>query len=336
MLDRSHLYPDSPVAHHDVSVSGFPHYWQVPAATEKAAFESMISCDLPGGAHYLGIPWATIIDGVRGRSPKVPTILRGLNEICGKLPTRHTRRATVAQHIHALKFTNLFRAAGITDLFWSHAVHGQTDIHGIRLHPFPLYPAQAPAYEPSPARSKKHLANFVGAFNPKIYLTNVRQKIFDDAGKHEDILIVRRDRWHFDRAVYDEQISGERPEEAQLIVEERMRQEYRDAIRYSWFTLCPTGSGPNSIRIFEALNLGSIPIVLSRELHLAGPSKLWQEAAIIEEDSEAGYRRAMERARRMPKSECENMLALGRDLANQISPAHFNRLTIRCLDSSVN
>ena len=36
----------------------------------------------------------------------------------------------------------------------------------------------------------------------------------------------------------------------------------------SKYTLCPSGSGPNSIRLWEALAVGSLPIVLSDNLDL--------------------------------------------------------------------
>lgn len=102
-----------------------------------------------------------------------------------------------------------------------------------------------------------------------------------------------------------------------------MKQEYIDAIRQSWFTLCPTGSGPNSIRIFECLALGSIPIVLSRELRLVGAQDLWDRAAIIEEDSEDGYRRAIERARRMSEAERVEMMSAGKVLFDHVGPGAF-------------
>ena len=36
----------------------------------------------------------------------------------------------------------------------------------------------------------------------------------------------------------------------------------------SKYTLCPSGSGPNSIRLWESLACGSIPIILSDTLDL--------------------------------------------------------------------
>ncbi|MEM9667538.1 MAG: exostosin family protein [Pseudomonadota bacterium] len=306
----------------------YPFHWQLPAATEKAAFEAMKEIEGEIKFQYFGIPWATIIDGVRAKSPRVGEILSALRTLCASAPTGE-RRATVAQHIHAVRFIELFKAAGITDLFWSHAVAGQRDIEGIAIHPFPLFPAQAPEPEETALEKKKrYLANFVGAYNPGIYLSNVRQKIFEDEGSDSSLLIIKRDRWHFDRSVYVEQIGGEKPEENQLSLETRMTEEYLQAIRNSWFTLCPTGSGPNSIRIFESLNLRSIPIILTRDLRLAGPSELWKQAAITEEDSESGYRKAMERAQATSPDDREAKIAAGAKLQKVIGPTAYGQLII--------
>lgn len=294
--------------------------------TEKAAYDAIHARWDEIDFHYFGIPWATIIDGARAKSSKVGDILSALQKLCLNVP-KSERRVTVAQHIHALRFVELFKAAGITDLFWSHAVVGQTVVDGIAIHPFPLFPAQAPDFDDKvSSKPKDYLANFIGAYNPSIYLTDVRTKIFEDAGSSDDVLIVKRDRWHFDRSVYDEQIAGQKPEEAQLSREAQMTDEYLNAIRQSWFTLCPTGSGPNSIRVFESLHLGSIPIILTQSLRLPGPRQLWENAALIEEDSEDGYRRAVEQARQMSEAMRQQKLAAARDLLEFVSPTAYYRL----------
>jgi hypothetical protein len=46
------------------------------------------------------------------------------------------------------------------------------------------------------------------------------------------------------------------------------------------FALCPSGSGPNSIRLWEALGYGAIPVILANHLWLPGDAELWQQAAL--------------------------------------------------------
>lgn len=306
------------------AIHAYSKHWQRPVATEETALLRLEASKGPLSFDYLGFAWATLMDGLKARTSGSKDILQALlhaHQSCNSDASR--RRATVAQHIRAVNYFDLFQAVGITDVFWSHAVNSYQTSKGVRIHPFPLFPAQAPDYVGSQKSEKRHLANFVGAYNPTIYLTNVREVIFGDEGKHADLHIIKRDRWHFDRAVYDEQIGGRTASDAQLQAEAKMKQDYVDAIRQSWFTLCPTGSGPNSIRIFESLALGSIPIVLSRELTLVGSQDLWDRAAIIEEDSEDGYRRAVERARRMPETERVEMMSAGKILFDQVGPNAF-------------
>ncbi|TCT04006.1 exostosin domain-containing protein [Aquabacter spiritensis] len=283
----------------------FPHHWQVPAATEKAAFAAMSVRGEAGDFVYVGFPWATVIDGLRNDAPQTWDLLRNLAALRARLEGEGRRRATVAQHINADKFVDLFKALGVTDLFWSHARVGQAEIDGIALHPFPLFPAQTPDGREAgdPHRARRYVANFIGAYNPRVYLTDVREQIFADRDAAPDLLIVRREAWHFDRAVYSEQMKGVPADAARLRLEAAHKAEYLQAMRDSLFTLCPSGSGPNSIRIYEALAVGSIPIILTRELGLAGDPALWERTCLIAEDSVRGYRDALARARAMSVAE---------------------------------
>jgi len=311
----------------EVSANGiiaYPHHWQLPAQTEKAAYEAVMANTGRCSFEYVGFPWATVIDGLRGRSRVVPEILVALSQVPA-VSGASRRRLTVAQHIHALQFAQLYKAAGVTDVYWSHATHDQLEYRGLRIHPFPLFPAQTPLDVPpeQPVKTRKFLANFIGAYNPNVYLTNVRECIFQDAGRTADVLIIKRNAWHFHRAVYDQQITGLKPDASRLQVEREQAEEYLDAIRGSWFTLCPSGSGPSSIRIFESLCLGSIPIVLTRSLRLAGPQDLWERAALIEDDSVEGYRRAVQQARAMPAEKRRQMLLAGRQLYASVAPPGY-------------
>jgi hypothetical protein len=55
----------------------------------------------------------------------------------------------------------------------------------------------------------------------------------------------------------------------------------------SVFALCPSGSGPNSIRLWEALGFGAIPVILSHTLRLPGVPQLWRQAALFVPETEA-------------------------------------------------
>lgn len=330
-----HVSDQRPQLRRDGKIIALPHYWQVPAATEKTAYETLLAHGASIDFEYFAFPWATIIDGVKASSYKAWEILLALEEARNAFPPSDMRRVSTAQHINAMAYIDLFKSAGITDIFWSHATHDTKIVKDIRLHPFPLFPAQAPVYKVGRIleAAKPYLANFIGAYNPEIYLTNVRSKIFDDIGKYEDCKIIKRERWHFDRAVYDEQIKNKVSEQKQLDLEEEMKEEYLDAIRKSWFTLCPSGSGPNSIRIFECLNLGSIPIIITKQLKLPGSLSLWEKAAIIVDDSETGYNKALDIARNMSIPKRRAMLKAGKAVAMQVGPQYFADYMINAMEA---
>lgn len=306
----------------------YPYDWQQPAATEMAAYEGICGSG-PRDFTYIGFPWATLIDALRRRSTRLRGLLAALDQIArASTHAQHCRTVSVAQHIDAMKFVDVFKACGITDLFWSHAVRGQDEISGLKIHPFPLYPAQAPVADNADAqdRPRRYLANFVGAYSPGLYISDVRQKIFEDAGTAPDLLIIKRHAWHFDRAVYREQMHGLSASADEAAAERARTEEYLNAIKQSWFTLCPTGSGPNSIRIYEALALGSIPVILTHDLAMAGDRALWEAACLFEEDSAEGYARAREAMRTMPEPEIRRRQTAIADLFAVVGPPGYAAL----------
>ena len=309
-------------------ITAYPYFWQVPAATEKAAFESLLKDKTQREFEYIAFPWATLFDSlVAAKNQLCLNLLTELGKISAR-EVKNDRRVTVAQHIKALNYVDIFKKLGITDLFWSHATIDLLEIEGIRLHPFPLYPAQTPAVlKPEEVLNEREfLANFIGAYNPKLYISNVREVIFNDPNSHKDLYIVKREAWHFDRAVYNEQVNGLVASQNEISQEEMNKIEYLSAIKKSWFTLCPTGAGPNSIRIFESLSLGSIPIILSKNLRLPKCDINWEEVVILEEDSAEGYLTAIKRARSMDLLEKRKMVTKGLILAEKIHPLNYYNL----------
>jgi hypothetical protein len=57
-------------------------------------------------------------------------------------------------------------------------------------------------------------------------------------------------------------------------------------VQRSVFALCPSGSGPNAIRLWEALGYGAIPVILADHLWLPGDAELWQQAALFVPETE--------------------------------------------------
>ena len=260
--------------------------WQRPNATEAYAAEQLNSQAIPSRGAYVAFPWASWIDIARDNpAPQSPLA-------AGPSPQPV---ATVAQHIEMVRHAALLRRCGITDLFWSHATSGLSHCQGLRIHPFPLYPVRC-ASHPTPAgmaglaclplTERRWLYSFQGVYRPELYLTPVRQWILELPARPDALLESRRE-WHFEQAVYREQVHGQGPDAARHGELAQEASSYARTLQQSVFALCPSGSGPNSIRLWEALGYGAIPVILADSLALPGDPALWHQAALFVPESPA-------------------------------------------------
>jgi hypothetical protein len=262
----------------------WPHQWQRPARTEEWAWEQALAAlGTPRFAQLVCFPWATLIDMLdRGLEASVRPALAAL----AHAPPRTTLiRATVCQHIRAPRAWRWMRELGITDVFWSHARIDEPSCEGIRIHAFPLYPVRclehpnrSPPLDASPAE-RRLLYSFVGAYSPEGYLTPVRQWLFDLPARR-DAVVVRRSEWHYEADVYRAQVAGHALALEELARRDRHGNDYDATLRDSIFSLCPSGSGPNSIRLWESLGFGCIPVLLADSLLLPGSPDEWAEAIV--------------------------------------------------------
>ncbi|QEY32402.1 hypothetical protein EVJ50_09430 [Synechococcus sp. RSCCF101] len=249
--------------------------WQSPNRTEGHAADRLLpEVGGPTGG-YCAFPWASWIDAQQLQQPC------GSTPRAGALPSGPI--ATVAQHIWIERHAERLRQAGITDCFWSHARRGRTHWGGLRWHPFPLYPVRCGDHPPPPQlpdpSERTWLYSFQGAYDPEHYLTPVRRWI-QALPPRPDARVQQRRGWHFQEAVYQEQLRGERIDPGRRQARQREAEAYATTLLQSCFALCPSGSGPNSIRLWEALGYGAIPVILSDTLELPGDPRLWQAASL--------------------------------------------------------
>ena len=254
--------------------------WQRPNATEAYAAEQLTSQTMSPQGSFLAFPWASWIDIARDNpAPQAPLAAAPSPQAV----------ATVAQHIEMLRHAALLRRCGITDLFWSHATRGLSHCQDLRIHPFPLYPvrcashpnpAGGAALEGLPLAERRWLYSFQGVYRPELYLTPVRQWILDLPPRPDALLESRRE-WHFEQAVYREQVHGQCPDAERHSELAQEASSYARTLQQSVFALCPSGSGPNSIRLWEALGYGTIPVILAESLALPGDPALWHQAALV-------------------------------------------------------
>ena len=258
-------------------------FWQFPARTEAAASERhALVQEAPREGSvvhtYLGLPWATWIDQrlhplsrhhgsdapevrqeLMMQRVRISGLRRALRE-CGLVLRVHT----VCQHIEWRAFLPEWQMLGVSDLWLSHAPVDGSPGH-IALHPWRLYAVNVEepdrteglqfGRDPS---TKPLLASFVGAHMPH-YLSDVRLRLRAFAG-HPRMHVHVTDKWHFEDAVYQHQIGG-RPLTGDALAADAV-QTYNRMLSDSVFALCPAGAGRNTLRLWEALAVGSVPVIL--------------------------------------------------------------------------
>ena len=255
-------------------------FWQFPCLTEHAAWEQHAGMAEPvlqdGELHiYLGLPWATWIDFARkaawpagGASVMAQQLqmtgvrLSGLRGALGELGVR-LRVHTVCQHLYWRDMTQAWRRLGVTDAWLSHcpppAEQAELDIS---LHPWALFAVnvrdtqrRAGIVENRDPASKSVLASFTGA-HAAHYLSDTRLRL--RALENEVGFVVRvTDRWHFEQVVYEEQIGGRKPAHDSSDT----AASYNALLSESVFSLCPAGAGANTLRLWESLAVGSVPVL---------------------------------------------------------------------------
>ena len=279
----------------------YDKHWQEPAATEKIANENVALFDLSATASiYVGFPWATYIDLFQKDqtdSEKFRELNQALIEISAYIQEKNSRRShrivTCCQHIWASKYIRFFEQLLITDLFWSHKKKGVDTVNGIKLAPFPLYPVNGEASNSGLgadtsdynacrpyADQRTIICSFIGATDLPGYSSDVRSRLANQYAKKNGAFIKCRSQWHYQGEVYDKQILGKVSEDVQMRGASQ-EEEFKLIMSKSLFSLCPSGTGPNTIRLWESIDFMAIPIILSNRWSPPGNISLWEKACIF-------------------------------------------------------
>ena len=101
--------------------------------------------------------------------------------------------------------------------------------------------------------------------------------------------------------------------------------EYRNALGSSRFVLCPSGSGPNTLRFWEALGSGAIPVLLSDDLVLPGDRQAWEDAIVLVPESKDSVMDIPETLKKieMDSLEIERKLLCCSQLYSEFGPDGF-------------
>jgi len=257
-------------------------FWQYPAHTERQAYENHLLLRRPS-AHgssvdlFLGLPWATIIDRKVSEGAVFDAVRAQIALHRKEAASRSSRVRvhTVCQHIHWSRLIDLWQFLGITNIHLSHytARAGLTlRQNGFSGHSWILYapnielPERRVGLTPNiPVPERKYLASFIGAQMPH-YLNDLRYRLYEHFKINSDsrFLIELYDKWHFNDVVYTQQVKGI-PLSSELGDLSRVRTErYNSILSDSVFSLCPSGAGVNTLRLWESLALGTIPVIFDK------------------------------------------------------------------------
>jgi len=264
------------------------NFWQYPCATERDAFEAHLG--ISGGGHidlqakqinvYLGLPWATYIDkksmpqAYLKEKQAIIDMYRSLTEDAGFSLRVHS----VCQQIHWRRIVKKAVELGITDLHISHK-NAQSDTileeegGGLRLHSWQLIAVNYAVKEQSRGMERKVttdkalLASFIGA-HMKHYRNESRLQIFEAAKNYgsQDVLVDVGGEWHFNKLVYEEQVNNQRFKGSDFDRFQDRTFRYNTVLSDSVFSLCPEGAGPNTLRLWESMAVGAIPVLFSKDL----------------------------------------------------------------------
>jgi len=277
-------------------------FWQYPCRTEADAYEAH---QLLTGTHiqghivdtYVALPWATFVDkntfpeGIIGL---YSSRIKAAKEIGAALGFT-VRVHTVCQHVFWRNIQPHFEKIGITNLWISHK---EPDLEklgdGIYLHAWPLYavnyldPKRRGGMQYIPAAQKTIFASFIGAYMEH-YLSDVRLKLKQFTDK-PGFQVQIKDEWHFNKEVYNFQVYGQFAEKDSSNNSETER--YNQTLSNTLFSLCPVGAGPNSLRFWESLAVGSIPVNLSDRFQLPPLNTIdptntlrWEDAIVFHPES---------------------------------------------------
>lgn len=215
-----------------------------PVPTEFTAYTLLKNNPIQKNINYLVVPWTSLIN--RNELDKVPNI-----KLNGGF--------TVCQHIKFEKIIPILKKIGINVLF---APHVTKKYEGITVLPFPHLAVNGI----DPALKKDILYSFIGFKNTHW----TRDEIFKMHHIKNSIIIERKE-WHF-------WINKKNSEQLKL-KQEKEKKEYQDVLSRSIFSLCPRGTGASTIRFWESLQAGSIPILISDDMKL--PSFFDWESCLI-------------------------------------------------------
>lgn len=246
-------------------------FFQESIGTEATAFQQLQSAPLKADVNYLAAPWSVLLNQERRWLKSVPRI-----QLDGGF--------TICQHIDFERIIPVCRGLGLDTLFTPHVPRGfrVSDHDRCRIrHGMMKTLAQAAGLESRLALQRiqapfrvlpfPHLSiHGVQPANKSIWYsfigcnTHATRTVLFQLPLHRQALVQERQVWHF---------------QANDRLQRLFKREYQHVLARTRFSLCPRGTGPSTVRFWESLQAGAIPVLISDDMQLpAGVD--WQRSIV--------------------------------------------------------
>jgi hypothetical protein len=268
--------------------------WQYPAFTEKAAYINHTNKkqNIYDENLYVAFPWASFIDHVNQYNncdfDSVEYLSEKMINFFDPEFIKKYESHTVCQHIFWKKLLPLWNYIGIKNAHVSHLTTEKIESN-IKLHPWHLIASNMENPNLNKGllfkqiKNKKYLCSFLGAYN-KCYRSDIRIKIQKIIEHSPKCFYSLGDSWFLNKIVYDHQIRN-KPYDLKEI--ENGSQKYNNILSDSIFSLCPDGTGPNTIRLWESMSIGSIPVLFENNwARPTIPDMDWKDISITIRNNE--------------------------------------------------
>lgn len=246
------------------SAISYPYGWQYPNITEQWVFDTIIKNSIDN--KYLEIvcfPWATLIDLIERNKKEADYFIESINRAP---PKKRIIRVTICQHVKMKILVEYFKKLKVDVIYWSHKKLYEDNIENIKIKTLPLYPVVAiersEDLKYNEEKERKYFFGFIGAYDKQCYISDIREKIFMQKYNYPSF-IKKRNQWHYENIVYKHQVMGEIITDDERDMYNENSKEYFKVLKNTKYSLCPSGAGPNSIRLWESVMAGCIPIILS-------------------------------------------------------------------------
>lgn len=173
----------------------------------------------------------------------------------------------VCQHIDFAEMLDQWKEIGVKTLFTPHCI--ESSLRGIKVLPFP-HKAYNYSYN-SFRRKDLYDLSFVGATSTH-WTRRYIMSLGADFWQKKGIRFFGMDtgKWHLEKSPEDQK---------------RHSLLFRETMESSNFALCPRGTGPGTLRFWEALCFGCIPVVISDDWQLPETIYNWDDIIIRVEAS---------------------------------------------------